>query len=660
MTTRRLPKIDSAKAQADESARALAHVFKSPEFLLRSKPESDYGVDFEVELGIDGQATNFKTELQLKSIASPNFVENGSFISYPMKVASLNYLMNSSFRTLIVLYDASQRALFFQWTDLLVAQLDREPKRDWQDQATASISVPTSNRLDESTAPDIHAKILEYCKRRAQSSHFTGLGIGETPDSSQPTVSHSDQDEILRQLDELGLALATGGRPGLVLSMASSLPRSAWMDHPRVVAAVAAAHDRGGIPLQALHLSTIVARLAEEQEVSDEVRALAASIAATARFNLGHTAPDAYEEQLAQICREYPETTPALERSFELLERHAIRANSDQRILELVRQADTAADKARGDSPPGGVDVLLARIEFAAANNLLVRGLATIEFRRRIGSPTSVLEGIAPAARAAQLGVCANDRLHRVHKQAYADRNAPLVGLALYSNAYGNLNQFVASQAFSPQARAARHDAEGEAQLERIRDLSSDARKIFEKIGHGPLAFEAARIEVEALELLNSPETAAARRALSEAGARLGVDPRFAAPRFSEARQALAAARAERRRELANASNEQLEAEARAYLAKARFPVERFRHVVADLHSSRAEALEQLEWCIHLQVLCDNEDHLTGASYTREIERVAYCDRLGHRSLVPATTAGDVVCAFKRNYCVECRHRSLS
>ena len=98
-----LPKADH-NAELQRRSIAVFQASLAPDkFVFRDERIDDAGVDGSLEVLVDGQYTNLRSQVQLKSTDSRDRNADGS-VSVPVRVANLNYLLNGPSSTTTVVH----------------------------------------------------------------------------------------------------------------------------------------------------------------------------------------------------------------------------------------------------------------------------------------------------------------------------------------------------------------------------------------------------------------------------------------------------------------------------------------------------------------------------------------------------------------------------
>jgi hypothetical protein len=110
--TEGLPRSDRNDELQELSLNALKNALPVSQWLLREEMK-DKGLDVSIELKMNGQCTNLRVQVQLKSCETADDNADGS-VSYAVPVHNFKYLLNGS-SGLYILFVASRNELRYLW-----------------------------------------------------------------------------------------------------------------------------------------------------------------------------------------------------------------------------------------------------------------------------------------------------------------------------------------------------------------------------------------------------------------------------------------------------------------------------------------------------------------------------------------------------------------
>lgn len=131
-----LPKSDRNDELEQLSIKAFAGAFPVERFRIRSEPGKDTGVDRYLEVKVDGYDTNFRSQVQLKSMETASANNDGS-VSKSIDVSNLNYLLNGPC-PLYVLYIASTGQQLYAWVREVAEALSKK-NSNWTSASSVTI-----------------------------------------------------------------------------------------------------------------------------------------------------------------------------------------------------------------------------------------------------------------------------------------------------------------------------------------------------------------------------------------------------------------------------------------------------------------------------------------------------------------------------------------
>ncbi|MHB0897513.1 MAG: tetratricopeptide repeat protein [Spirochaetales bacterium] len=147
-----LPKVNKTHIQEKNSYKKLANILPSELFILRSEDGGDYGVDKIIEVIKNGNATNIRSHVQVKSTHKKNTKSQG--LSYQVPIITLNYLLNS-LNSLFVVFDENNNVFYWEWIGII------ENKRNAsKSKCKKKYSYLFTSILDESSLDSIHSQLI--------------------------------------------------------------------------------------------------------------------------------------------------------------------------------------------------------------------------------------------------------------------------------------------------------------------------------------------------------------------------------------------------------------------------------------------------------------------------------------------------------------------
>ncbi len=160
----RLPQIHASHLQEKNSIQQLENVLPNHLFILRGEDGGDYGVDRIIEVIQDGNVTNIRSHVQVKSTGKQAGRSGG--IQFSVPISTLNYLLNS-LNSLFLVYSERENQFYWEWAGTIALkrqELKSNPKRLGE----KTFSYTFSSKLDSQALKKIHQRLVndtEFIKR---------------------------------------------------------------------------------------------------------------------------------------------------------------------------------------------------------------------------------------------------------------------------------------------------------------------------------------------------------------------------------------------------------------------------------------------------------------------------------------------------------------
>ncbi len=202
------PQIDTSAINSSNSENSLLQLLSESNGFISRKEIPDKGCDFMCELIEGSSVTGQKFPIQLKSIESVNFVENGAYISYPLLTSRLGYMLSHLPTTgIIVFYDVEKEKLYYDFSDAVYDRLMLERGTDdWTHNESVNIRIPVLNTFDQTSVKQFHSKILGRFKQASK------MQIANGKKYNLPSINLSQQFQFdFNNIDHLKLLLKQFG-----------------------------------------------------------------------------------------------------------------------------------------------------------------------------------------------------------------------------------------------------------------------------------------------------------------------------------------------------------------------------------------------------------------------------------------------------------------
>ncbi|MCA6441251.1 MAG: DUF4365 domain-containing protein [Chitinophagaceae bacterium] len=222
------PIVDGALVNSDLSIQKLKAVLSFGAGFVCREDKPDLGCDFDIELILDGKATDWRFPCQLKSVQSPTLISDGQFISYSFLTSRLGYLMaRRPSMGIIVLYAVDADMLYYDYADKIYERLLSErDSDDWKQNDYVNIHFPVSQVFNEEEA----AKILVTMQRRFESGKLMQESFGKQYGlpvegvDGEEKYDFNNPSDISKYLSKYGLMLLNNYDLGDIHAMILKVP----------------------------------------------------------------------------------------------------------------------------------------------------------------------------------------------------------------------------------------------------------------------------------------------------------------------------------------------------------------------------------------------------------------------------------------------------
>ncbi len=388
-----LPNRTSEHVGEDESKQRFGDFFKDPYFLVRGEAENDYGVDMVVEaLNEGGSPTNFRAHAQLKASGKdPN--KDGSY-SYAVARTNLNYLLNHP-ASVYVFYARGVDTLYCRTAESVFEEREASGK-DWQTQD--SLTIRFTEVVTESVVRQMRDDVIRlnrYLRRFRLGLITQAISLESKVVFDPETDSVTDLGAVIQQLTERGLAMVAAGHGPAVdrmLQLVSEVDRTAdiWLVSAYLNYSRGLVYDAGNDADRARSL----------EASTDDKRALAEYVSATARFAQGHITADVLDTRMAKIETAYPDSVTALYSKLDRLQRAGVRGDD-----EVVNEIEAVATEIRGRGPSFAsmsiqADTLLLQARYFRVQRIYMDQVASYRISKELGIDRLTERARAQAAHA--------------------------------------------------------------------------------------------------------------------------------------------------------------------------------------------------------------------------------------------------------------------
>lgn len=164
-----LPKFHPSHLQEKNSIQELGKLLPNNFFILRAEDGGDYGVDRIIEVIQDGNVTNIRSHIQVKSTGKQSRISG--FIKYPVPINTLNYLINS-LNSIFLVYYEKESQFYWEWAGT-IALKKRKLENSSKKIGKKTFSYTFTSKLDGQALKEIHQRLVndtELIKRMNLSS----------------------------------------------------------------------------------------------------------------------------------------------------------------------------------------------------------------------------------------------------------------------------------------------------------------------------------------------------------------------------------------------------------------------------------------------------------------------------------------------------------
>ena len=660
----RLPRSHTTHEVDRRGRRALREAFESHNFVVREERESDYGVDFTIELKLpDGSMTNYRFLAQLKATQKYRPNKDGS-VSIFVPTSNLNYLVRSPC-SIYILYVAETDQLLYKWVHQALSDIIKR-KGGWQNQRT--VTVRFRQKIGDEALDSIYATVEKSCRLFSSINSIAARSVSAIAgklivDPDQASVTSVEEAKAF--LKDHGLSLSGAGYGKRVLQIGQLVPPSE-IDHPTIALVLAYAAFQLGAFFAALEWARLAARLPSKLPL--EQRSYLVYLRSICNFLLGRTTEEQYIQELEEISRKDGATSITVHAELEKLKRLFLSApprRAEQVMTEIV------AFKERVDGLPAEHDVLKIDTEdmFLWARGILLTQRTTqlvtsFGALENIGLPPGLLER-ASAAKAIfsewQEWLRASEALRERAKAT----DCPLVLADVIYTQVSNMFSFALFSTAVSRDADIEESSDVQFLTTKIPDLET-AISVYERLGMNHVKLKSYLLKCGILEYLgdSASVTNIANEILESARAEGYQDMEKDARDILEGRSIVA--RVLRREppescDVTGLSDEDLHELATDLLELMRIPHDRHQNVLRELEAMKFFQELKRQWCAHIDMHEDlSHSKSRSTLYAVDPERVCICQLHGYESRIPSRQPDAIVNAFKRTYCATCQDRSVN
>ncbi len=224
-----LPKVDKWVENSENSVFKLRSLLNIQTGFILREDVPDYGCDFDAELIIDeGNASNLRFPIQLKSVEKLSTINNGEYISYSFETSRLGYLMRRiPAQGIVVIYSVERDQCYFEYCDRIYENIMEERQsKDWFKNEKVNIHIPVENLLDQSTIKTLHQTFKNRFDQAAfmQNSMGRKYGLPSVIATESPEYDFNNPEHVKSFLQNYGMLLLNVHDIHITYSMIEKLP----------------------------------------------------------------------------------------------------------------------------------------------------------------------------------------------------------------------------------------------------------------------------------------------------------------------------------------------------------------------------------------------------------------------------------------------------
>lgn len=247
------PKVDKASERCEESVNRTRSIFTRKNGFILREENPDYGVDFDIELLENSEATRSKFAIQIKS--SEKFehkqIDNQNFLILDFLTSRLGYLArNTPGLGLIVIYNEYDNELYYDYIENIIERINLSKKDcQWLSQEKVRIYIPEQNRLNQESVGLIYRKYLQVHKnhRSLLQSHAIDFNIPHVEvENFNPILN---EEKLLEIIEKFGIFLFNSLKFNELINLIGRLSYQKISQDPKLSFLAAIAYAEIGKPI---------------------------------------------------------------------------------------------------------------------------------------------------------------------------------------------------------------------------------------------------------------------------------------------------------------------------------------------------------------------------------------------------------------------------
>jgi len=297
---------DSAKA-SENSVLAVRCIFKKENGFISREPTPDYGVDFEVELIMDGNAVSgWQFPIQIKSSQNLEVIlhEQKKYVSYSFKTSRIGYLCRRApTYGIIIIYDDKNDMAYYDYVEKIVLRIkEQRGSDDWKQQDNVTINIPLENVLSEGKVLAVHKKLCVRFQNHQTmiSSHGQSYDIPSFFEKTgQENIDFNSSEGIASFLGKYGMALFNRQDFLFIDNLLSKLNTKEINDNPQLLFIAAITYQNIGKFIEAEYF--IKKALSQDFGYSNDEKCILVAAQLQVSYVFGNIAAQKYLLDLSDL-----------------------------------------------------------------------------------------------------------------------------------------------------------------------------------------------------------------------------------------------------------------------------------------------------------------------------------------------------------------------
>ena len=654
-----LPKSPDTHLLEEKSKNFFRNTFCRPQFITREESESDYGVDFTVELCTDFEfVTNFRFQAQLKATGYVELNSDNSF-NFCIETKNLNYLMNHP-KSIYVIYVDNQQCLYYDYVEQIIKNFNLIEK-NWHNQQT--VTVKFSKKIDNPEMNNIHETIRNYWmfERQIRESVTRTGSLFATKlliDPEKLTVSSFE--EKLELIRKHGFSIINSGYSSLILEYANDLPQS-LVYQPDISLVLAYALYQSG-----KYFSVLDKIINIRKHIGTNVnidKCFIDYLEITSKYLIGMISSDSYTRELKSLFDSLPLSPTTVLQKIETLRRELFSSSIERRkeILEEMKKIELAIFTPSTKLNNLQYQVRLSILEAEGFANVddFIENSFKFKMQEKMGFFVKKEERLQMAQNLIKTWQKWLIEVINLEKEIKDTKNPIIIADCIRTRVFVQYDFLIIGQTLSNIKLSSK---EKEIGLSLLKDLDY-VIVLYEKVQAYYYLLKTMLLKCEILSFVEKKEDATklAKEILMKAQS-LGyndlqkqIEEFLKGNSLYEIFQQLGAKIPEESEFFLSATDENLGRFADSIIESLDIPKDRKDNVLKDLKAVQYGFKIKTNWCKYLEIIQDlRHTQSKNTSYIIDPERICKCKLHMYESKIPSINIEVLIETFKKSYCENC------